>query len=139
MYLVGLTLQAAVLGAVVAAALASEATIRDALDLPPARPTQAVAASLERIEQRLETIGGDLDRLAGAAARSGEARAETLADLDDSVDAIEAALAADGAGEDIARRLDVVERLLARVESKIDDVRDAQFFPAPTAEDALAP
>lgn len=141
MYLVGLALQAAVLGALVAAAIAYEAPVREALDLPPARPASAVAASLDEIGARLAAIEEDLDALTRASARASEARAETLATLGDVGEvarAIEATLA-DGDDDDLARQLAAVERLVARVESKVDDVRDAQLFPAPTADDAMAP
>jgi hypothetical protein len=133
MYLVGLVVQAAVLGALVAGALMFEAPVRNALDLPPPRDV-GVSAALEGIETRLAGIENRLDTLVDAARRgadTSDATAETLAELSEATDAIATSLEGGAASERLARRLAVVERLVARVESKVDDVRDAQLFPAP--------
>lgn len=144
MYLVGLALQGAVLGAVVAAAIVFEEPLRDALDLPAAGELRGadVVQRLEAIETRLDGIAGTLDRMAVAAEESGEARALTaarLAELDEATQALRTSLG-ERTDEPVRDQLAVLEALLSRVESKVDDVRDAQLFPIPdpTAADDAA-
>ncbi|WP_420394072.1 hypothetical protein [Acuticoccus sp.] len=118
MYLIGLITQAAVLGAVVVAALVYEAPLRHRLGL------EAPAAD---VDARLAQLSARIDVLADAVARQGAANERVTADLAGIGEAIGTSADDEPALE---RRLRVLERLVARVESKVDDVRDAQLFPA---------
>ena len=126
MYLVGLTTQAAVLGAMVAAGLYFEAPIRDRLGLP--HGGDMVAERVAAIDTRLDALAVKVDALS-AAVGTGEADSTISGDLE-AIRADVTGLVSGNDGQSLAQRIGVVERLVSRVESKLDDVRDAQLFPA---------
>lgn len=122
MVVLGLTVQAIVIGLILAGAFVFEEPLRRAVGLE--RP--ALDATIERLEARITELEA---RLAADAEARRLALGEDLAALGDRLAALEDA---DGRTE-AAARLAVVERLVSRVEAKVDDLRDAELFPiAPT-------
>lgn len=127
MYLVGLVTQAAVLGALVAGALYYEEPIRDRLGLAPPQ-TAELTRSVEEMDARVAALSATVERIVQSLA----ATEATRADIAEQVDDFEETLAGTTTtGErNLAQRLAVVESLAARIEGKLDDVRDAQLFPS---------
>lgn len=112
MRMVGLTVQAVVIAAVLLLGLAYEDRLRAVFDIP--EPSGASPATIAALQTEIETLS---------------TRQMVIAD---NLAKLRRDLAADGettAGT-VATRLRVLERLVARVESKLDELRDAQLFPA---------
>lgn len=128
MYLVGLTTQAAVLGVVVAALLSFETPIRARLGLPAAGP--GLAPAVAALDARVDALPARSD----LAALDGKVTA-----LSERVDALAVAVgaggdaAAAGAGATLAERIDRIDAVVARLEGKVDDVRDSTLFPPASA------
>lgn len=136
MYLVGLATQAAVLGAVVAAGLAFEEPLRERFGLRPVEES-TLAASVADVDNHLTELAGAVAALAEAVKGSvsaepgtgtGSVDGEAIPELNEEHAAVAAPLPAD-----VLQRLAALERLVGRVEMKLDDVRDAQLFPGPAS------
>lgn len=117
MRLVGFAVQGIVLAAVVLLGLIYQTPLRRAFDLPdPARESELLAR-MDRLGRRVEELASQQAEVAG-----------DLAQVKRDVAALATRLEQEG-GPGATARLRVLERLVSRVESKVDDVRDAQLFP----------
>ena len=133
MYLIGATVQAAIVGGIIAFGILHEHAIRSVLNVPSA--SAQLEADVERIRDEVDAIARRLDAVTDAV-RGTEAQRTAmnaeLAGLRESIAVAADAFPSPGDADDLATRIRVLEQLIARVESKIDDVRDASLFPTPT-------
>lgn len=134
MYLVGLTTQAAVIGAVAAAAIVYQEPLRAQFGLLP--PDAAVHSAVAGLDRRLEALALKVDALTAVVgiplidAATAASRAADDTATDPGATTPEPDSSPPPSSETVAQRIDAVEQLVARVEAKVDDVRDAQLFPS---------